>query len=126
MRKRSIRQGIGKATTRGENGRGEGSVRRGSGERGGKGEGNEKFMSRVNFVFYSGNFRRRLRRRVICVCKHPGASRAGGKMQKKVVSLVKVCLLVWLFLSVCVNMNVNVSVNMCVCGEGGCVRACVY
>lgn len=126
MRKRNIRQGIGKATTRGENGRGEGSVRRGSGERGGKGEGNEKFMSRVNFVFYSGNFRRRLRRRVICVCKHPGASRAGGEDAKKVVSLVKVCLLVWLFLSVCVNMNVNVSVNMCVCGEGGCVRACVY
>lgn len=111
MRKRSIRQGIGKATTRGENGRGEGSVRRGSGERGGKGEGNEKFMSRVNFVFYSGNFRRRLRRRVICVCKHPGASRAGGEGAKKVVSLVKVCLLVWLFLSVCVNMNVSVSVS---------------
>lgn len=56
----------------------------------------------------------------------PGHLAPGEKMQKKVVSLVKVCLLVWLFLSVCVNMNVNVSVNMCVCGEGGCVRACVY
>lgn len=60
----------------------------------------------------------------------PGHLAPGEKMQKKVVSLVKVCLLVWLFLSVCeyecdceCELNVNVSVNMCVCG--GCVRACI-
>lgn len=131
MRKRSIRQGIGKATTRGKNGRGEGSVRRGSGERGGKGEGNEKFMSRVNFVFYSGNFRRRLRRRVICVCKHPGASRAGGEDAKKgCVSSESLFTCLAVFECVCeyececeCELNVNVSVNMCVCG--GCVRECI-